>query len=145
EETINEPFLRILQDPRGVLQDSPRLKVINSALKHNNLDSSMATLCCDIIQKEFFLYMEIPEMARYFGHAVQALLEKTYEPLRRISAIAFLKEFVCCMWDQTLQDDYTLPISFIGIMDVGEFDGEVLIEEINNFMTVDNPLIESLK
>ncbi|CAG8820665.1 32276_t:CDS:1, partial [Racocetra persica] len=45
EETINEPFLRILQDPRGVLQDSPRLKVINSALKHNNLDSSMATLC----------------------------------------------------------------------------------------------------
>ncbi|CAG8831654.1 14052_t:CDS:1, partial [Cetraspora pellucida] len=124
EETINDPFLRILQDPREILQASPRLEVINGAFKNNNLDSSMATLCCDIIQKEFFIYMEIQVMARYFGHAVQALLEKTCEPLKRISAIAFLKEFVYCMWDQTLNDDYTLPISFVGIMDVGEFDGD---------------------
>ncbi|CAG8807146.1 12470_t:CDS:2, partial [Gigaspora margarita] len=135
EDAINEPFLRILQDSKEILQASPRLKVINSALKNNNLDSSMATLCCDIIQKELFVEMNIPEVARYFRHAVQALLEKTFEPLKRISAIAFLKEFVYCMWYQTLQDDYTQPISFIGIMDVGEFDGDVLIEEINNFMT----------
>ncbi|CAG8571195.1 9728_t:CDS:2 [Gigaspora rosea] len=145
EDAINEPFLRILQDSKEILQASPRLKVINSALKNNNLDSSMATLCCDIIQKELFVDMNIPEVARYFRHAVQTLLEKTFEPLKRISAIAFLKEFVYCMWYQTLQDDYTQPISFIGIMDVGEFDGDLLIEEINNFLSVDNPLIHSLK
>ncbi|CAG8794358.1 5506_t:CDS:2, partial [Racocetra persica] len=120
EETINDPFLRILQDPSEILQASPRLKVINDALKNNNLDSSIATL-------------------------FQTLLEKTYEPLRRILAIAFLKEFVYGMWDLTLQDDYTLPISFIGIIDVCEFDGDVLFEEINNFMNIDNPLIYSLK
>ncbi|CAG8435114.1 11795_t:CDS:10, partial [Scutellospora calospora] len=140
-----DAFLRILRDTREIFQASPRLKVINSALKSKSLDSSMATLCCDIIQKEFFLYMDIPEMAQYFGHAVQALLEKTVEPLKRISAIAFLKEFVSCMWNQTLQDDYTLPISFIGIMEVGEFDGDVLIEEINIYMTIDDPLIHSFK
>ncbi|KAF0487084.1 e3 ubiquitin-protein ligase [Gigaspora margarita] len=145
EEAINDPFLRILQDSKEIFQASPRLKVVNSALKTNNLDSSMATLCCDIIQKELFVYMNIPEVARYFRHAVQALLEKTFEPLKRISAIAFLKEFVYCIWYQTLQDDYTQPISFIGIMDIGEFDGDILIEEINNFMCVDNPLIHSLK
>ncbi|RIB20320.1 hypothetical protein C2G38_2179611 [Gigaspora rosea] len=49
------------------------------------------------------------------------------------------------MWYQTLQDDYTQQVSFIGIMDIDEFDGDVLIEEINNFMSVDNPLIHSLK
>ncbi|KAF0550869.1 e3 ubiquitin-protein ligase [Gigaspora margarita] len=145
EDAINKPFLRILQDPREILQASSRLKVINSALKINNLDSSMATLCCDIIQKEFFVDMSISEMAQYFRHAVQTLLEKTFEPLKHISAIAFLKEFVCCMWNQTLQDNYTQPIPFIGIMDISEFDGDVLIEEINNFMNEGNPLIHSLK
>ncbi|CAG8524386.1 6565_t:CDS:2, partial [Gigaspora margarita] len=130
EDAINEPFLRILQDSKEILQASPRLKVINSALKNNNLDSSMASLCCDIIQKELFVEMNIPEMARYFRHAIQALLEKTFEPLKRISAIAFLKEFVYCMWYQTLQDDYTQPISFIGIMDVGKFDAENAFKEL---------------
>ncbi|CAG8813851.1 12062_t:CDS:2 [Gigaspora margarita] len=122
EDAINEPFLRILQDSKKILQVSPRLKVINSALKNNNLDSSMATL-------------------------FQALLEKTFEPLKRISAIAFLKEFVYCMWYQTLQDDYTLPISFIGIMDISEFDDDVLIDEINNFLSgaSENQVAEFLK
>ncbi|CAG8791364.1 15245_t:CDS:10, partial [Gigaspora margarita] len=71
EDAINEPFLRILQDSKEILQASPRLKVINSALKNNNLDSSMATLCCDIIQKELFVEMNISEAAQYFKHAVE--------------------------------------------------------------------------
>ncbi|KAF0550851.1 e3 ubiquitin-protein ligase [Gigaspora margarita] len=47
------------------------------------------------------------------------------------------------MWDQTLQDDYTLPISFDGIIDVD--DGDVHLEEINNYMNLDNLIIHSLE
>ncbi|KAF0453757.1 e3 ubiquitin-protein ligase [Gigaspora margarita] len=47
------------------------------------------------------------------------------------------------MWDQTLQYDYTLPISFDGIIDVD--DGDVHLEEINNYMKLDNLIIHSLE
>ncbi|CAG8705023.1 18660_t:CDS:2, partial [Racocetra fulgida] len=63
--TIGDPFLRILQDQKEVLQASPRLKVINSALNNNNLDSSVATLCCDII------HMDLSDMAQYFGTSAE--------------------------------------------------------------------------
>ncbi|CAJ0853165.1 12351_t:CDS:2 [Entrophospora sp. SA101] len=134
-------FLTILENPGLAIRDSARLNVINTCLKNQGLDSMMSTLCCDVIQTLFETF-ELSDLANYFGFAAKAITNLGTEALQKITAIAFLKVFVEGFWNECIQrHNYQQPIVF----DLMETDGAVLIKEINDFMSIPNPLIHSLK
>ncbi|CAJ0906429.1 11180_t:CDS:2 [Entrophospora sp. SA101] len=137
-------LLTILGNPDLAIHNSTRLNVINTCLKNQGLDSMMSTLCCDVIQTLFATTFELSDLTNYFRFAAGAITNLGTEPLQKITTIAFLKEFVEGFWNECIQDhNYHEPIisNLIGI----DFDGTALIREINNFMSIPNPLIHSLK
>ncbi|RHZ50618.1 hypothetical protein Glove_494g23 [Diversispora epigaea] len=139
-------FFRIFENAHMILQRSPRLNVINTALKVKDLNSPMAALCCDIIQQNYFSELDMVDMIECFLSASNALLNAGVEPLQRISSIAFLKEFVGKLWDMTINtDDFTRPIAIDKIMEIGNFNVQAVLDQINNVMAIENPQIYSLK
>ncbi|KAF0475938.1 e3 ubiquitin-protein ligase [Gigaspora margarita] len=95
-------FFQLIKDQPRVLTFYPRLQEIDKYL--SDLDLKMATLCCDIIQHCFFAKLTIETLVPYFSHALRTLSEGESRPLQRISAIAFLKEFVRMFFDVVIND-----------------------------------------
>src|SRR6266542_2493597 len=140
DENINI-FFTMLTNVEEALGQSVRLDVINKCFK--DLDTNMATLCCDVIEQTFFMEYELEELD-YFEEAVEALYRRETPALQKITAVAFLKEFVRRFWDSFLQEDINSPIEYKKLED-DEFDGAELIKKINDSMDVAHPMIHSLK
>ncbi|RIA83302.1 hypothetical protein C1645_834051 [Glomus cerebriforme] len=146
EENENEPFkfFTWLDKPEEML-NSLRFEIINECLEHKGCDSSMAALICDIIQTTYFTKYDLIQLSPYFRYAVEALYtnNKT-QALQKITAIAFLKEFVHKLWDSTIQDGILQSLEFY-FMEIGDFDSNQIMNQINYYMENFYPLIHSLK
>ncbi|RIA92696.1 hypothetical protein C1645_804473 [Glomus cerebriforme] len=130
-------FFTMITDPEKALRQSARLNTINNCLK--DLDTNMATLCCDVIEQTFFIDEELENLAPFFEQAVEALYRKGRPILQKLSSIAFLKEFVRRFWDNFFQED-----KMEGDDDNDDTSGE-LIDKIDNIMTFTHPLIHSFR
>ncbi|GES94790.1 hypothetical protein GLOIN_2v1577211 [Rhizophagus clarus] len=115
---------RIFTDFEEALIQSSRLNIINNCL--GNLDTNMATLCCDTIEQTFFMNEELENLAAFIGPALEALYKQGVPSLQKITSLALLKESVRRM----IEDD---------------FDSAELINQINNYMNIAHPLIYFLK
>jgi hypothetical protein len=136
-------FFTIILDAKKALSQSVRLNIINNCLE--DLDTNMATLCCDVIEQTFFMNEELEKLAPLFVPALEALRRgKKTSKLQKITSIAFLKEFVRRFWDNFLQEDKNSPIAY-NKMEEENFDSNELINQINNNMKFDHSLIFSLK
>ena len=72
------------------------------------------------------------------------LYSNNTKTLQKITAIAFLKEFVHKFWDATITNDRLQSITF-NFMEIGDFDLDQVMYQINHFMNLPYPLIHSLK
>ncbi|GES94812.1 hypothetical protein GLOIN_2v1481157 [Rhizophagus clarus] len=137
-------FFTLITNPTEAIRRSNRLNIINNCLK--DLDTNMATLCCDIIEQAFFMNNDLTNLEPFFGHAFEALYrEGNGAPaLQKITSIAYLKEFVRRFWDSFIQEDRNRPIAY-NMIEEDDFDGGELINLINNYMNLAHPLIYSLK
>ncbi|RIA99608.1 hypothetical protein C1645_849990 [Glomus cerebriforme] len=143
EDVENEDtFLTIIIDAKKALRQSARLNIINDCLKE--LDTNMATLCCDVIEQIFFMNEELKNLAPFFGPALEALYRQGSPTLQKITSIALLKEFVRRFWNSFIQKDKNKPIAY-NKMEEDNFDSGALINQINNNMNIEHPLISSLK
>ncbi|PKY44032.1 hypothetical protein RhiirA4_541542 [Rhizophagus irregularis] len=98
EDVENEGiFFTILTDFEEAVRQSARLNLINKCF--GDLDTNMATLCCDTIEQSFFMNEKLENFAAFFGPALEALYKQGRPPLQKIVSIAFLKEFVRRFWD----------------------------------------------
>lgn len=74
---------------------NPRLHVINMGLTVAGLNSCIAALSCDIVQKEFFASLEFNQLYELFGDIKANLLEIGQATvLQSIIVIAYMKEFI---------------------------------------------------
>ncbi|PKY42427.1 hypothetical protein RhiirA4_397377 [Rhizophagus irregularis] len=143
EDSENEDtFFTIITDSEEVLRQSARLNIINDCLK--DLDTNMATLCCDVIEQTFYINEELENLSAFFVPALEALYRQGRPPLQKIASIALLKEFVRRFWDNFLQEDKNSPIAYKR-MEEENFDSDELIDQINNSMNLAHPMIISLK
>uniref|UniRef100_U9USF2 Uncharacterized protein n=1 Tax=Rhizophagus irregularis (strain DAOM 181602 / DAOM 197198 / MUCL 43194) TaxID=747089 RepID=U9USF2_RHIID len=112
EDVENEGiFFTILTDFEEAVRQSARLNLINKCL--GDLDTNMATLCCDTIEQSFFMNEKLENFAAFFGPALEALYKQGRPPLQKIVSIAFLKEFVRRFWDSFLPKDKNNPLRFM--------------------------------
>jgi hypothetical protein len=142
EDIENEDiFFTVITDFEDALIQSPRLKIINKCLE--NLDTNMATLCCDTIEQTFFMNEELENLGAYIGFALEALYKQSIPSLQKITSIALLKEFVRRFWDSFIKKDINNPDQ----MEEGDndFEHNELLDQINNILTFVHPLIHSLK
>ncbi|PKY15764.1 hypothetical protein RhiirB3_428014 [Rhizophagus irregularis] len=143
EDTENEDiFFTVISDFEKASIQSPRLNVINKCL--GDLDTHMATLCCDTIEQTFFMNEELENLAAFIGPALEALYKQGIPPLQKITSIALLKEFVHRFWDSFIKKDNKNPDQMEDNFD-NDFDNNDLLDQINNIMTFVHPLIHSLK
>ncbi|GBB96188.1 hypothetical protein RclHR1_00270034 [Rhizophagus clarus] len=140
----DDVFFTLITNPIEALRRSKRLNIINNCLK--DLDTNMATLCCDIIEQAFFMNDDLTNLEPFFGHALEALYREGdgAPALQKITSIAYLKEFVRRFWDSFIQEDRNRPIAY-NRMEEDDFDSAELINQINNYMNIAHPLIYSLK
>ncbi|CAG8434051.1 10722_t:CDS:10 [Ambispora gerdemannii] len=136
-------FFNLIRNPKETLRMSRKLQVINNCFKNNNIDSQMAALCVDVIQKRFFGSNEIGDLTLCFHPAIETLLApNNSEPLQLLSSIAYFKEFVQVFWQSTDSLDNhssTQEIQF-KFMDIDN-----LIDDINNSLRLQGQLVHSLK
>ncbi|PKC51692.1 hypothetical protein RhiirA1_543660 [Rhizophagus irregularis] len=125
-----EIFFMLMKNPEESLRQSIRLKTINDNIKV--IDSNIAELCCDIIQKIFSKF-EFNELSPYFKYAIESfvqedLLSQQIFILQQITSIAFLKEFINQFWKKY----FSLSSS--------------MIKEINDIMKINNnSFIQSIR
>ena len=72
----------------------------------------MAELCCEIIQENFNVF-ELKKLTPYFKNSVEIYMKDL--ALQRITAIAFLKEFVIKFWDHCKKEENILSKLLIDI------------------------------
>ncbi|PKY59724.1 hypothetical protein RhiirA4_482717, partial [Rhizophagus irregularis] len=140
-------FFLVITDFEEALIQSPRLNIINKCL--GDLDTNMATLCCDTIEQTFFMNEELENLGAYIGPALEALYRKGIPSLQKITSIALLKEFVRRFWDSFIKKDNNDPDQmeeddFNNDLD-NDFVNNELIGQINNILTFVHPLIDSFK
>ncbi|GBC10143.1 hypothetical protein RclHR1_09380003 [Rhizophagus clarus] len=135
-------FFTVITDFEEALRQSSRLNIINKFL--GNLDTKMATLCCDTIEQTFFMNKELENLAAFLGSALEALYKQGIPSLQKITSIALLKEFIRRFWDSFIQEDRNNPIAY-NELKYTDFDSGTLIEQINYYMNIAHPLIHSLK
>ncbi|CAB4416885.1 unnamed protein product [Rhizophagus irregularis] len=145
EENKNEPFnfFTWLVNPEEML----RFEIINECLENGNYDSLMAALFCDIIQTTYFAQYDLIKLSPYFRYAIEALYARNTRGLQKITAIAFMKEFVRRFWDETIQVTIFQSIEFnsLNLMETDDFDPNQMLNDLNYFMEQSYPLIHSLK
>jgi hypothetical protein len=148
EEKKNEPFefftwLIKLEDVLSPL----RFEIINGWLEGKGCDSSMAALFCDIIQTTYFARYDLMKLSLYLRYAIEALYAQNTKALQKITAIAFMKEFVHKFWNATIQVSIfqSIEFKFLNFMETEDFDPNQLLNQLNNYMELSNPLIHSLK
>ncbi|UZO04042.1 uncharacterized protein OCT59_024441 [Rhizophagus irregularis] len=143
EDVENEDiFFTILTDFEEAVRQSSRLNLINKCL--GDLNTNMATLCCDTIEQSFFMNEKLENLAAFFGPALEILYKQRRPSLQKITSIALLKEFVRRFWDSFLQKNKNSPIVYNKAGGYN-FNSNELINQINNTMTLSYPLIHSLK
>ncbi|GBB84046.1 hypothetical protein RclHR1_10690009 [Rhizophagus clarus] len=145
EDLENEDiFFTVITDFEEALVQSPRLNIINKCL--GNLDTNMATLCCDTIEQTFFMNEELENFADFIEPALEALYKQGIPLLQKITSIALLKEFVHRFWDSIIKKDNNNPDQIEEDDFDNDFDiNELLLDQINSILTFDHPLIHSLK
>ncbi|CAG8513369.1 24275_t:CDS:10, partial [Racocetra persica] len=122
------------------------------SIKKNVLDSPIAALSCDIIQKTFFVHYDLTKLHHNFFNAVNSLTNINIEPLQSISAIAFLKEYVrtLCDANKTILKEYVRKFrnanrtTSKATMRI-DTDMKRIISSINDLMNWKQPRIHSLK
>ncbi|CAG8439660.1 11533_t:CDS:10 [Acaulospora colombiana] len=144
EETNPGTFVKIINTPKKALLQSSRLRMINECLSNQVFDSSTSTLCCDVLQKSLFSKYSLRELADLYRYSVEALDNTESVILRKISAIACLKEFAHKFWDHSIREPVLQPIEFDQAR-TGDLDTVELIAEVNNSMSSTLPLIHSFK
>ncbi|CAG8795340.1 34869_t:CDS:2, partial [Racocetra persica] len=137
-------FITLIKNPNQIFTLSSRLNLISECLNVQGIDSTMSTLCCDIIQKTFFVKLSFPELAKNFKYVVEVLSDTKAIVLQTICAIAFLKEFAKQFWDHSIQEDIMQPIKFDATK-IGDLDTNALIQEVNTSMDLTDSLIYSFK
>ncbi|CAG8490949.1 4682_t:CDS:10 [Ambispora gerdemannii] len=137
-------FFSLIENPQETLKMSSRLQVINECLKKGDINSQMATLCVDTIQKGFFVAFGIHDLASRFHQAIETLCDpKNSEPLQLLSSIAYFKEFVHKFWRSidSFENSLNQEVQFTFM----ETEQTVnLIEDITQSLFLPNPLIHSL-
>ncbi|CAB4482658.1 unnamed protein product [Rhizophagus irregularis] len=109
QEVFSEKFINTMLDKLVIknfeesIRLSARLNIINECLR--DLDTNMATLCCDTIEQTFFMNKELENLTAYFGPVLEALYKQERPSLQKITSIALLKEFVRRFWDNFIQED----------------------------------------
>jgi hypothetical protein len=131
-------FFTVITNFEESIRKSARLNIINECL--GDLDTNMTTLCCDTIEQTFFMNKELESLTAYFGPALETLYKQERPSLQKITSIALLKEFVHRFWDRFLQRDKNSTIA-----EENDFDDDLVINQINNYMNFDQPSIYSLK
>ncbi|PKB92155.1 hypothetical protein RhiirA5_445786, partial [Rhizophagus irregularis] len=148
EENKNEPFefFTWLVNPEEMLR-SLRFEIINGWLEGKGCDSSMATLFCDIIQTTYFAQYNLIKLSPYLHYAIKTLCAKNIKALLKITAIAFMKEFVHKFWDSSIQvgKSQLIEFNFLNFKKIGDFNPNQMLIQLNNYMEISNPLIHSLK
>ncbi|KAG9292714.1 hypothetical protein G9A89_008302 [Geosiphon pyriformis] len=142
EEQQQNLFFGLIESPQEYLRFSPRLNLINECLAKDALDSPMAALCGDIIQKQYFSNNQLCDLVPFFNPAIETLKAlNNSEPLQVITSIVFLKEFVHQFWEsaESLQDSLAQVVGF-NFMEMDNW-----IEDINNSLRFPNALVHSLK
>ncbi|PKK68874.1 hypothetical protein RhiirC2_867041 [Rhizophagus irregularis] len=124
EENKNEPFefFTWLVNPEEMLR-SLRFEIINGWLEGKGCDSSMATLFCDIIQTTYFAQYNLIKLSPYLHYAIKTLCAKNIKALLKITAIAFMKEFVHKFWDSSIQvgKSQLIEFNFLNFKKIGDF------------------------
>ncbi|CAG8494132.1 12597_t:CDS:10, partial [Racocetra fulgida] len=142
EKTAQEGiFFQLIKGQPGILTFYPRLQEIDKYL--TELDLKMATLCCDIIQHCFFAKTTIEKLVSYFPHALRTLCEEEIQPLQRISAVAFLKEFVRMFFDVVINDE-NASVAY-QLDSIQGINGTNFLHKIIEALKVDHSLIYSLR
>ncbi|CAG8459689.1 1476_t:CDS:10, partial [Ambispora leptoticha] len=144
DDELKNVFLDLIENPQKILRMSSRLQVINECLKKNGINSQMAALCTDVIQKGCFASLIIGELAPSFRQAIEVLCEpKNAEPLQLLSSIAYFKEFVSMFWRSidSLDNSLNQKIQFTFMETDQTYN---LIEAITQSLSLPNPLIHSL-
>ncbi|CAG8591819.1 8167_t:CDS:2, partial [Paraglomus occultum] len=136
-------FLLLVQSPTDAFAKSRRLEAINSRLKMHDPNSQMITLCCDIIQQNFFNEVDFQVLSRLFHTASQAIRGTMPEPLQRLCSVALLKQFVQEFWESAGLDKPT--VQQIGLNFMLTDDTKTLMDDLNNTMELNHPQIHSLK
>ncbi|CAB4443921.1 unnamed protein product [Rhizophagus irregularis] len=124
----DEIFFTLINSSKQVLQHSIRLNVINNCLNDNNLNTNTGELCCEIIQA-IFGKSELKKLISYFPNFIEDTTENS--ALQHITVIAFLKEFTVKFWKDYMQDESSLP--------------ESSIKMVNEYVTINHPLVQSFK
>ncbi|GBC04617.1 hypothetical protein RclHR1_05780008 [Rhizophagus clarus] len=133
-------FTLIEKNSEESLQNSIRLENINDNIK--NIDSKMAELCCNVIQRIFSKF-ELNELSPYFKHAIKSfvqedLLLNQIFILQQITSIALLKEFINKFWKNYFQEDNSLSMSLIEeIKDVLKINNHPIIQFIQSYFVID--------
>ena len=92
-------FFTFIKNSEKALQLSSRLNVINDNII--SIDSSMAELCCEIIQKIFSRF-KLNELSPYFKHSIEMCMKQQTFILQQITSMALLKEFLCTVNSVTI-------------------------------------------
>ncbi|CAG8788909.1 17712_t:CDS:1, partial [Acaulospora morrowiae] len=135
-------FFKLIKDPREVLINSERLRLINKILE-DDVDSPIAALCTDVLQTQFFDDFGVGKLSQYFMRATEILLTTEVKCLQMISAISLLKSFGKVFWKcaGSLKNSLNNPIEFI--FEDDEYTVEIKLDDINRRMDVPHPLIHS--
>ncbi|CAG8457357.1 17413_t:CDS:10 [Racocetra persica] len=142
EKTAHEGiFFQLIKGQPGILTFYPRLQEIDKYL--TELDLKMATLCCDIIQRCFFAKTTIEKLVSYFPHALRTLCEEEIQPLQRISAVAFLKEFVRMFFDVVINNE-NASVAY-QLDSIQGINGTNFLHKIIEALKVEHSLVYSLR
>ena len=135
-------FPLLVHSPKDAFAKSRRLEAINRRLTTHDPNAQMITLCCDIIQQNFFNELDFHELSRLFHDASQVIRGTMSEPLQRICSVALLKQFVQKFWEFAGLDKPTVQQIEFGFMTV---DTQMLMDDLNNLMELNHAQIHSLK
>jgi hypothetical protein len=148
EEKKNEPFefFTWLVKPEEISR-SLRFEIINEWLEDKGCDSLVAALFCDIIQTTYFARYNLIKLSPYLRCAIEALYAQNTKALQKITAIALMKEFVHKFWNATIQVSIfnSIEFNFLNFMETEDFDSNQVLNQLNYYMEISNPLIHSLK
>ncbi|CAB4393294.1 unnamed protein product [Rhizophagus irregularis] len=139
-----EIFFMLMKNPEESLRQSIRLKTINDNIK--DIDSNIAELCCDIIQKIFSKF-EFNELSPYFKYAIESfvqedLLLQQIFILQQITSIAFLKEFINQFWKKY----FSLSSSMIKeINDIMKINNDSFIQSIRFYFALELNSFDNIK
>ncbi|RUP51300.1 LOW QUALITY PROTEIN: hypothetical protein BC936DRAFT_148836 [Jimgerdemannia flammicorona] len=128
-----------------IMESNPRMQAINESLALSGLNSRIASLTCDVVQKEFFA-LEFDQLCEMLGDIKKTMLAvEQMDVLQSILVVAYMKEFVSGFWKHYLDEFEELESTANPIDQAPEFleviSGIKLILGENSKL----PIVESLR